>query len=68
MLAVAYGQEAGRVKGLVVDDAESPIANADVQLKRGDGVDYKVRAGKDAALYICVEPAGLTDCFGSKLH
>ena len=48
--------------------ANVPASGADVQLKRGDGGEYKVHAGKDAALYICIEPAGLTDCFGSKLH
>jgi hypothetical protein len=39
-----------------------------IRLKRSDGVEYNVRAGKDANLYLCIEPAGLTDCFGTKLH
>ncbi len=39
-----------------------------VRLKRADGIEYNVRAGKDANLYLCIEPAGLTDCFGTKLH
>ena len=49
---------------VAVDDLEALAG----RMKRGDGVEYKVHAGKDAALYICIEPAGLTDCFGSKLH
>jgi hypothetical protein len=43
-------------------------AGADVALKRGDGIEYKVRAAKDGGLYLCVEPAALTDCFGQKLQ
>jgi hypothetical protein len=43
-------------------------AGADVTLKRGDGLEYKVRAGTDEPRYLCVEPTALTDCFGKKLH
>ena len=45
-----------------------PAAGADVTLKRGDGISYKVRAAKDGGLYLCVEPEALTDCFGRKLQ
>ena len=43
-------------------------AGAAIRLKRSDGIEYNVRAGEDANLYLCIEPAGLTDCFGTKLH
>jgi len=43
-------------------------SGAAVRLKRADGIEYNVRAGKEANLYLCIEPAGLTDCFGTKLH
>ena len=45
-----------------------PAAGADVALKRSDGVAYNVRVAKGGALYLCVEPAALTDCFGVKLQ
>jgi hypothetical protein len=43
-------------------------SGVDVLLRRGDGVEYKVRAAKGGTLYLCVEPKALTDCFGKKLH
>jgi hypothetical protein len=45
-----------------------PAAGADVALKRSDGVAYNLRVAKGGALYLCVEPAALTDCFGVKLQ
>lgn len=48
--------------------ANVPSSGAQITLKRGDGVDYKVRAGKDGALHLCIEPKGLTNCFGTKLN
>jgi hypothetical protein len=45
-----------------------PASGAEVSLRRGDGVEYKVHAAKDGTLYLCVEPTALTDCFGTKLH
>lgn len=45
-----------------------PAAGADVSLKRSDGVEYKVHAAKGGALYLCVEPTALTDCFGKKIQ
>ncbi len=46
--------------------AQVPAAGADVTLKRADGVEYKVRTG--VGDHVCVEPNGLTDCFGKKLQ
>jgi len=45
-----------------------PAAGADVTLRRGDGVEYKVRAAKGGTLYLCIEPTALTNCFGTKLN
>jgi hypothetical protein len=43
-------------------------AGANVTLRRGDGVEYKVRAAKGGTLHLCIEPTALTDCFGNKLQ
>jgi hypothetical protein len=45
-----------------------PAAGADVSLRRSDGIEYKLRAAKGGTLYLCVEPAALTDCFGKKIQ
>jgi len=43
-------------------------SGADVVVQRLDGVSYKLRAAKGGTLYLCIEPNGLTDCFGKKLQ
>jgi hypothetical protein len=43
-------------------------AGANVTLRRGDGLEYKLRAAKGGTLYLCIEPTALTDCFGKKLQ
>jgi Carboxypeptidase regulatory-like domain len=61
-LAVAYGQEAGAAKGLVLDEA-APIANADVQLKRhrSSAVYKQVQTSKDGTFQINDVAAGKYD-------
>ena len=43
-------------------------SGADINLTRGDGIAYKLRARKGINMYLCVEAKNLTDCFGKKLQ
>jgi hypothetical protein len=62
-LVVAYGQEPGGLRGLVVDEAGATIASADVQLKhhRSPAVHKKVQTARDGTFQFNDVPAGKYD-------
>jgi hypothetical protein len=71
----------GKLKGKLAEKKNCTVNNlkiscitnvkasgVDVAVRRGDGIEYKVRAARGGTLHLCIEPKTLTDCFGTTLH